>query len=135
MNPLAGKSLVILNTSDETIELLKSWFEERGMVVHGATVTEFRKNGGDLPAFIAAAAPAAVIFDIALPYAANWRYLQEQCRDVCAGSQSSSPRPTSPRSLPSPASRDPEVAHEILGEPADLEALTAKVIKQISPIV
>jgi CheY-like chemotaxis protein len=128
VNALAGKSLVILNTSVETIELLTTWFEGQGMVVHAATVTQFRRDGRDLARFIAAAAPDVVIFDVALPYVANWQYL----RDVL----DNGPLKDIPVVVTTPNAQalctvtnmcDPGVVFEIVGKPADMQELTSRV--------
>jgi CheY-like chemotaxis protein len=132
-HPLAGKSLVVLNTSAETIELLKAWFEGEGMTVHPATVTEFRTGGGDIAAFLAKAAPDVIIYDVALPYVANWQFLQQLQMD---GSFKDVPLVvTTPNAHVLRTISDvlnPEGTHEIVGKPADMRQLTAKVRNQLA---
>jgi CheY-like chemotaxis protein len=132
MNPLAGKSLVVLNTSADTIELLKSWFEAEGMIVRTATVSEFRTGEGDIAAFLAMAAPDVIIYDVALPYVANWQFLQKLRTD--------GPFKDVPLIVTTPNAHvlrtvtnlsNAEATHEIVGKPADMQQLTAMVRDRI----
>ena len=134
MNPLAGKTLVVLNTSTDTINLLTSWFEAAGMTVHGAAVDEFRDRGRDLAAFVAISRPDVIVFDVALPYVRNWKFLQSMRAGPLAGI---------PLIVTTPNARvlqtvsdvfEPGVPHEIVGKPADMEQLTATVTEQILAI-
>ena len=132
MNLLAGKSLVVLNSSNETIEFLTDWFEQQGMTVHAATVTEFRKGGRDIAAFIAMAAPDVIIFDVSFPYVANWEYLQRLRQDGPLKNVAvvmTTPNAEVLRTVSSVL--NPETTHEIVGKPADMQQLTAMVRNQI----
>ena len=132
MNPLAGKSLVVLNTSAETIELLTLWFEAQGMTVHSATVTEFRKGERDLGAFITATRPDVVIFDVALPYVANWQFLQAMRDGPLSGIPVIVTTPNAQVLGTVSNVLSPESTHEIIGKPADMQELTEKARNQIA---
>jgi CheY-like chemotaxis protein len=123
------KSVVVLNSSAETIELLATWFEGEGMLVHAASVTAFRKGERDFAQFIAAAAPDVVIFDVALPYMLNWQFLQE--------GREAGPLNGIPVIVTTPNEEvlrticnvsNAESTHEIVGKPLDMQQLTRKVM-------
>jgi CheY-like chemotaxis protein len=129
MNPLAGKSLAVINTSLDALELVRTWFEARGMVVHVASVLEFRSGREDLASFIARAAPHVIIYDVAVPYLANWRFLEKARQD--------GPLRGIPLIVTTPNARvlaavielhGAQSIHEIVGKPADMEQLTTRLI-------
>lgn len=129
MNLLTGKSLAVLNSSRDTVELLKSWFELEGMIVHTAAVSEFRTGGGDLYAFIARSAPDVIVYDVALPYMPNWQFLEEVRNGPLKGIPLivTTPNEHILRTVIS-ATNDGQIIHEIVGKPADMQQLTSKVI-------
>ena len=133
MELLRGKSLVVLNTSVDAIQLLQTWFEARGMIVHTANVAEFRKGGRDLAQFIAESAPDVVIYDVALPYVANWKFLQSLRQDGPLGRVPLIVTTPNERVLAAVATiSDATPLHEIVGKPADMEQLTSRITRLIA---
>ena len=68
--------LAIINTSPELVELLRGAAEDAGYRTVVGWVPEFREGRQDLAAFLREHEPDAVLWDIALPYEENWRYVQ-----------------------------------------------------------
>jgi CheY-like chemotaxis protein len=69
--------VAVINTSRETIELLRVILEEYGFEPVGgmdSTVTAFKRGERDLREFLASADPRVIIWDIALPYVENWQF-------------------------------------------------------------
>jgi DNA-binding NtrC family response regulator len=79
-HPARGNRSVvaIINTSQETIELLQEILTDEGFAVVTAYVVEFKQGSLDLRAFFQTHQPAAVVYDIALPYVENWAFFREQ---------------------------------------------------------
>jgi CheY-like chemotaxis protein len=135
MNPnaLAGKSLLVLNTSRDTVELLKSWFEIQGMLVYAELVSNFRSGGEDLAALVGRIAPDVIIYDVAVPYIANWQFFMKQRED--------GPLKAIPVIVTTPNERvltsvvsvlEGHTVHEIVGKPADMQQLTEKVMRGLA---
>ena len=65
--------VAIFNTSPDTVDMLRIIFERAGFVVVSAFTYELRDGEVDLEAFCRQHHPEIVVYDIALPYDANWR--------------------------------------------------------------
>jgi CheY-like chemotaxis protein len=133
---LTGRSLVALNTSADTIEMLKVWFEMHGMIVHTGLVSEFRVHGEGLDEFLEKAKPEIIIFDIAIPYETNWNFLQQlrsrgPLRDVPVIVTTTNERVL--RSLVGDIDTIP--VHELVGKPYDMAALLDLVTKTLPPLI
>ena len=133
MSTIAGRSLVAVNTSTDTTEMLKVWFEMHGMIVHTGLVSDFRVHTVDIDAFLAHARPDVVIFDVAIPYETNWRYLQ-QLRD--GGPLQNVPvivTTTNERILRSLVGDDATLpVHELIGKPYDMAKLLELVTSRLA---
>ena len=68
--------LAIVNTSVDLAQMLAEAAQEEGYRTVTAWVSEFRAGRQDLAAFLREQEPDAVIWDIAIPYEENWRYVQ-----------------------------------------------------------
>ena len=128
MKRLAGKSLAIINSSPETLEFLKTWFQDHGMVVHTACASAFRTQTADIDSFIDGAAPDVVIYDVSLPYIENWKFLETQRSDgALLGIPLIVTTPNAGILASVSHAFSPEGVHELLGKPADMERLTTRV--------
>ena len=129
----APLSVAIINTAIETIELMRQVFEDEGFRVSGGTdslVPQFKRGKSDLRAFLDREQPDVVVWDIALPYAENWRYFQEQAdADVFAG-RGVVLTTTNKQALDSMVGPTPTI--EVVGKPFDIDALT-NAVRQASP--
>jgi CheY-like chemotaxis protein len=71
--------VAVINTSRETIELLRALLEEDGFEPVGGmdtTVTAFKRGERDLREYLTSADPRVIVWDIALPYVENWQFFR-----------------------------------------------------------
>jgi DNA-binding response OmpR family regulator len=61
-----------MDSSADTLELLRHYLEYRGFEVETCNLARLRSEGADVAEAIAQARPDVVVFDIALPYEENW---------------------------------------------------------------
>ena len=76
MAPKSLPSIIVLNSSAETIEILKIALEEQGYAVSTGHVADVKKGQLDVLDFVAEHQPDAIIYDVAIPYEENWRFLR-----------------------------------------------------------
>ena len=76
MAPKSLPSITVLNSSAETIEILKIALEEQGYAVSTGQVADVKKGQLDVLDFVAEHQPDAIIYDVAIPYEENWRFLR-----------------------------------------------------------
>ena len=76
MAPKSLPSITVLNSSAETIEILKIALEEQGYAVSTGHVADVKKGQIDVIEFVAEHQPDVIIFDVAIPYEENWRFLR-----------------------------------------------------------
>lgn len=68
--------VAILNSNDDTVEMLRTMIETQGMVAVTAHIADLRRGTFDFAAFIAEHDPTVVIYDIPPPYDRNWLFFQ-----------------------------------------------------------
>jgi DNA-binding NtrC family response regulator len=118
--------VAVINTSPDTIDLLRSVLQRAGIVVVSGYTFELRVGKWDIEGFVRQHQPKVVVYDIAPPYEENWR-LFEHVRglDVMAN------RPfvitsVNPRHVQSLVGRDERV-YEVVGKPVDLDQIVQAV--------
>ena len=74
--PKTIPSVLILNSSQDTIDVLKVALEQQGFVVAWAHVAAVKSGEADLLALVDQHSPDVIIYDIALPYEENWTFLR-----------------------------------------------------------
>jgi CheY-like chemotaxis protein len=77
--------VAVINTSPDTIDILKDLFERAGFVVATTFTHDIRDGKIDLEAFLRVHRPDVIVYDIAPPYEANWRFLQHLRQTTLAG--------------------------------------------------
>jgi len=68
--------VAILNTSPDTIDLLKDVLEHAGMLAVWGYTHDIRSGKLDLERFMRVHEPDVILYDIAPPYDRNWQFLQ-----------------------------------------------------------
>src|SRR5262245_934959 len=119
-------SIVVLNSSQDTIDLLKIVLEEQGYAVATAHTSSIRSGELDVLDFVEKHSPDVIVYDIALPYEENWKFLRLL--------QSSEPlkqiqwvlTTTHKKRLQELVSDTGEV-HEVVGKPYDLAQITTAI--------
>jgi CheY-like chemotaxis protein len=72
----ASPVVAVFDTSPDTVDILRIILERAGFVVVAAFTYELRDGEVDIEAFCQQHQPAVAIYDIALPYDANWRLFE-----------------------------------------------------------
>jgi CheY-like chemotaxis protein len=74
--PKTVPSVAVINSSQDTIDVLKIALEHEGFAVASEHVARVKSGEADLIAFVEQHAPDVIIYDIALPYEENWTFLR-----------------------------------------------------------
>ena len=74
--PKTVPSIIVLNSSQDTIDLLKVVLEEQGYSVASAHVSSVKSGEIDMIEFASKHSPDVIVYDIALPYEENWKFLR-----------------------------------------------------------
>lgn len=124
------ETVAIFNTSEDTTELLRLVLEQAGYVAVSAFTTALRDGRVDLEAFMRQHQPAAIVYDIAIPYEPNWR-LFEHIRDspACEG-VAFVVTTTNVKHVRAVAGEGPQLI-EIVGKPYDLDLIVRAVNEAI----
>ena len=121
-----AETVAVFNTSEDTIEVLRIALEHEGYVVVTAFTHELRDGKTSLEELMRQHRPKVIVYDIALPYEANWR-LFEHLRDSPACRNSAFVvTTTNEKRVREGAGGRPEVL-EIVGKPYDLSILAERV--------
>jgi CheY-like chemotaxis protein len=74
------KVVAIFNTSPDLIDMLRAVFEMAGFVVVSLLTFQIREGKVDVETFLEQHKPDVIVYDLAPPYAANWRLFKHVCR-------------------------------------------------------
>ena len=118
--------VAVFNTSEDTTDMLRVSLENAGYVVVSAFTTALRDGKVELDAFMRQHRPAVVVYDVALPYEANWRLFQHINATPSARGVQFVLTSTNVAQVRKVAGPDHDI-HEIVGKPYDLKRLTELV--------
>ena len=116
--------VAVLDSDPDTTELLKSYLEIEGIVVATGSLLDFRLGKADLIEFLKRTAPDVILFDLGLPYEANYVYLQRVREDPAFPRSGFVVTTTNARAVRDLVGIE---ALEILGKPYDLSVLVTAV--------
>jgi len=68
--------IAVFNSSDDTVDLLRTYLEDQGFQTVAGHIPDVKKGELDLVAFIEHHAPTVIVYDISPPYDANWTFLR-----------------------------------------------------------
>lgn len=122
--------VAVFNSSPDTVDLLRMVLEREGFVVVSAFTFEMRDGQVDVEAFCRQHKPAAAVYDIALPYDANWR-LFEHIRALEALSASRFVVTTTNEAQVRKIAGPGQELIEIVGKPYDLRLIVDAVKKAV----
>ena len=125
---MADPVVLVLNTSPDTIEMLRGVLQKAGMVVLSAYTYDVRDGRVDLDAMMREHHPSVVVYDIAPPYDENWR-LFRHLRAVDAMRGSRFVLTTTNLTHVQPLVGRDERIYEVVGRPLDLDEIT-KAVKE-----
>ena len=124
-------TVAVLNSSVDTIEMLKTRLHQRGFSsVVGAHVYDFRAGDADIDQFLQQHDPRVLIYDIAIPYEENWRFLQELLTQDSMVGRRVVVTTTNKNVLESMVG--PTRAFEIHGKPYDIDLIASAVERAAS---
>jgi CheY-like chemotaxis protein len=121
--------VLVLDNSSDILELLSIDLACRGCVVTTGSVSAIRHGEIDGPQLIEAASPDVIVFDVALPYEANWRIAMNLQSDprVRVPFVLTTTNATAVRRL---IGRD---LIELVGKPYDLDTLYDAILRSVYP--
>ena len=121
--------VLVFDNSSDILELLSTDLQCRGCVVTTGSVSAIRHGEIDGPHLIEAAAPDVIVFDVALPYEANWQIAMNLQADprvrvpfVLTITNAMAVRRLIGRDL-----------IELVGKPYDLDTLYDVILRSVSP--
>ncbi|HZQ36545.1 MAG TPA: response regulator [Dehalococcoidia bacterium] len=127
----SGGVVAVFNSSEEVINLLKLVLEEEGFSVVSGHVPELKSGEQDISAFFEEHDPQVIVYDVSLPYQANWQFFQwvqrlgeEQGRRFVVTT-------TNKRALDELVGRTS--AFELVGKPFDIDQIVAAVRRAMLP--
>lgn len=118
----AGRPVAaIINTSPDTVDLLKDVLERAGFLVVTGYTHEIRSGTMNIEAFLRTHQPGVIVYDIAPPYDRNYAFLQHLRKTVMNGYRFVLTT-TNPARVEKLAHRDEKV-YEVVGRDDDLAAI------------
>ena len=127
MSKAGPPTVAILNTNDDTVEMLRLLLETEGLVAVSAHVDEIRRGQFDFGGFIEEHNPRVVIYDLPPPYDRSWLFLEHlrtlpsmQGRQLVLTS-------TNPARVHEVVARANEPILEIIGKPYDMQLIVDAV--------
>ena len=126
------KVVAVVNTSPDTIDMLRFVFEHAGYTVVSAYTWAMRDAAVDPEAFLRQHAPDIVVYDVAPPYEENWRLFQH-FRSMPVNQDRKFVITTTNIKQVRAVAGDGPVLHEIIGKPYDLDLVVKAVQAAIGP--
>lgn len=124
--------IAILNTNDDTVELLRVYLESEGYFVVSAHLAQLKRGEVSLQTHVAEHDPRVILFDIAPPYELSWRFLQHVRRHPSMRGRRFVLTSTNPqRVLEIAGETVAEPILEIIGKPYDLREIVRAVQKEL----
>jgi DNA-binding response OmpR family regulator len=118
--------VAVINTSPDTVEMLRTTLERAGFVVITGYTFDIRDARLDIDAFVTEHQPRVVVYDVAPPYDQNWRLFQHVRSLESMKARTFVITSTNPKHLEQLAGRDDRI-YEIVGRPLDLHAVVTAV--------
>lgn len=128
--PQTRPTVAVINTSQESIDLLYTTLVHAGFTVVTAFATEFKSGARDFKMFVETYQPRAIVYDLAIPYVMNWRFFETSIRsrnilpDHCFVLTT-----VNKAILEDFVGRTPAI--ELIGKPADLDAIVQAVRRAV----
>ena len=118
--------VAILNSNDDTVEMLRMMLESEGMVAVSAHVSAMRRGQFDFAGFLAEHDPAVIIYDVIPPYETSWRFFEHLRNMPTMANRAYVLTSTNPERVRQATSAE-EPVFEIMGKPYDLQQIVEAV--------
>ncbi|MEO7890953.1 MAG: hypothetical protein ABIW19_13200 [Vicinamibacterales bacterium] len=126
----APPTIAVFNTSPDTVDMLRIALEHAGFVVVTGMTFDIRDGRVDLNQFLDAHDPAVIVYDVALPYEANWNLLTHLRQSDGMKHRPIIVTTTNARQVAPLAEGEPIL--EIVGKPYDLGVLVDAVHRALA---
>ena len=123
--------IAILNSNDDTVEMLRTLLESEGIVAVSAHVSDLRRGQLDFSGFIAEHDPSVIIYDLVPPYDRSWLFLEHLRNLPLMENRKFVLTSTNPARVKQVAGADAEI-FEIIGKPYDLAQITEAVKRALT---
>jgi CheY-like chemotaxis protein len=121
-----GARVAVINSNDDTVEMLRIQLESAGMVTVAAHVPDIKRGKLDFQEFVQQHQPAVAVYDIGPPYEENWTFFA-LLRTTDAARKMGFVVTTTNRERLRQVCGDCD-AIEIVGKPYDLQQITDAVL-------
>lgn len=123
--------IAILNSNDDTVEMLRALLESEGIVAVSAHVSDLRRGQLDFSGFIAEHDPSVIIYDLVPPYDRSWLFLEHLRNLPLMENRKFVLTSTNPARVKQVAGADAEI-FEIIGKPYDLDQIIQAVKRALT---
>ena len=120
--------VAVLNSNDDTVEMLRMMLEHEGMVAVSAHVDDIRRGVFDFSGFLSEHNPQVIIFDVVPPYDRCWLMLEHLRNIPSTSGKRWVITSTNPQRVKEIAHAEDPV-YEIIGKPYDLQIIVDAVKK------
>lgn len=122
--------VAILNSNDDTVEMLAAMLEAEGMVAVTAHVSDLRRGKFDFAGFLSEHDPKVIIYDVPPPYDRSWLFLEHLRNLPSMNGRTFVLTSTNPQRVQQIAQPD-EPIFEIIGKPYDMQMIIDAVRKAL----
>jgi DNA-binding response OmpR family regulator len=123
--------VAVINTSEDVAGLISGVLADEGFEPVVAYVPEFRTGRQDLADFLREHEPAAIVWDIAVPYDVNWQFVCDAQASGVLGDRPIVFTTTNVAALQDLIGTTPPRLIELIGRPFDLEEIVWAVRRAI----
>ena len=120
----------MLNSNDDTVEMLRMLLESQGMLAVSAHVDDIRRGVFDFGGFLSEHNPQVIIFDVVPPYDRCWLMLEHLRGVPAASGKRWVITSTNPERVKEIAHAE-EPVYEIIGKPYDLQLIVDAVKREM----
>ena len=122
--------VAILNTNDDTVEMLRILLESQGMVAVSAHLSDIKRGDFDFGGFLREHDPRVVIIDVAPPYDRSWLLVKHLRSLPVSANRRFVYTSTNAARLKEIAQPDEPIL-EIIGKPYDLQQIVDSVQREL----
>jgi CheY-like chemotaxis protein len=119
-------TVAVVNTSPDTIDVLRRVLHHAGFIVVTGYVHDIRDGKLDLEAFMRQHDPTVVVYDISVPYDDQWRFFLHVRRSPSCQHRQFVITTTNAAQVSRLAGREDKV-YEVVGKPYDLDQIVMAV--------